>query len=124
MNTSKYSVVGHPTPKMEAPDKVRGRYNYLADECHAGMLIAVPILSTCAHAKIKKIDAAEALKLEGVIRVFTGEDVPQIKYNSGEWFPGQRDHPDELMLTCHARHVGDRIGLMVATSEALARRAI
>ena len=124
MNTPKYSVVGHSIPKMEAPDKVRGRYPYLADECHSGVLIAVPILSTCAHGKIKKIDVTEALKLEGVIRVFTGKDVPQIKYNSGEWFPGQQDHPDELMLTCHARHVGDRIGLLVATGEALARRAI
>lgn len=124
MKTSPYSVVGHPIPKMEAPDKVRGRYPYLADESHSGELIAVPILSERAHAIIKKIDATEAMALEGVVRVFTGEDVPQIKYNSGEWFPGQQDHPDELMLTRHARHVGDRIGLLVANNERIARRAV
>lgn len=122
--TKKYTVVGHPVPKKEALDKVRGRFAYLADEGQQHMLYAVPVISERPHAWIKKIDSAKALAVPGFVRLFTAKDAPQNVYNSGEWFPGQEYHPDERILTDHARHVGDRIGLVVATSEAAARQAI
>ncbi|MCQ4765617.1 xanthine dehydrogenase family protein molybdopterin-binding subunit, partial [Cloacibacillus evryensis] len=54
----------------------------------------------------------------------TFRDAPDNKYNSGEWFPGQNDFPDETILTGHARLVGDRIGLVLADDEDRARAAL
>ncbi|MDR1049909.1 MAG: molybdopterin-dependent oxidoreductase [Deltaproteobacteria bacterium] len=108
-----YRHVGRDVPRPDGPDKVRGRYPYLADEIPSGALRGSVVLSAKANAVVVKIDVSRALRLPGVV-VLTPQDAPRVKYNGGEWFPGQDDHPDETVLTGHARHVGDRIALVLA----------
>ena len=117
-----YKYVGKNVKRTDGPDKVRGLFPYLADEAFSGMLYGALLLSPYANATVRRIDASAALEIEGV-RVLTYMDAPKTKYNSGEWFPGQNDHRDETVLTGHARHVGDRIALVVADSWEKARRA-
>lgn len=117
-----YKYIGKRILRDDAQEKARGSYTYLADELPAGTLVGVPLLSEYPNAIVKSIDASSAEE-EGAI-VLTFLDAPQNKYNSGEWFPGQNDFPDETILTRHARHVGDRIALVLADSEEKARRAL
>ena len=117
-----YRYIGRSIPRADGPDKVRGRYHYLADEPPAGALHGAVVFSGRAHALVKSIDAEAALRLPGV-RVLTYKDAPDMKYNSGEWFIGQNDFPDETVLTGHARHVGDRLALVLAPDRRTARAA-
>ncbi len=119
---SDFRYVGHNVPRPDGPDKVRGRYNYLADEPPANALHGALVVSSRAHARVTALHTEKAEELPGVI-VLTFEDAPAVRYNSGEWFPGQDDHPDETVLTGHARHVGDRLALVLAPDEKTARAA-
>lgn len=121
--SGEYKYIGKRIIREDSSDKVRGFIKYLADEPPRECLFGVPLLSEHANAVVRSIDVSEAEKLEGVI-VLTYKDAPEAKYNSGEWFPGQNDFPDEQILTGHARHVGDRIALVLANDESTARRAI
>ena len=106
MKKDEFKYIGKRVIREDSADKVRGRYDYLADSLPQDTLVGIPLLSTRANALIKEIDTAEAEKIEGVA-VLTFKDAPDNKYNSGEWFPGQNDFRDETVLTGHARHVGD-----------------
>ena len=117
-----YKYVGKNIKRADGAEKVRGAYPYLADEIYPGALIAAILFSPHANAKIISIDTSLALQLEGV-HVLTYLDAPDVKYNSGEWFPGHNNHPDETVLTGHARHIGDRIALVLADTEEKARYA-
>ncbi|MDR1574699.1 MAG: molybdopterin-dependent oxidoreductase [Treponema sp.] len=108
-----FRYIGKNLPRADARDKVRGAYAYLADTLPQGVLHGAILFSPHAHALVTGIDTSAAKALPGVT-VLTCEDAPQTRYNSGEWFPGQNDHPDETVLTGHARHVGDRIALVLA----------
>lgn len=123
MKKDEFKYIGKRVIREDSADKVRGRYDYLADSLPQDTLVGIPLLSTRANALIKEIDTAEAEKIEGVT-ILTFREAPDNKYNSGEWFPGQNDFRDETVLTGHARHVGDRIGLVLAEDEKSARAAL
>ena len=109
----KFKYIGKNIPRQDGPDKVRGRYNYLADEVPAQALHGAILFSGRPHALVKGLNLNRAQALPGV-KILTYQDAPEARYNSGEWFPGQNDHPDEQVLTGHVRHVGDRIALVLA----------
>ena len=119
---NEFKYIGGRLPRGDALDKARGRFLYLADLIPADVLHGVLLTSPLAHASVVSIDPGKALEPRGV-RMFTFEDVPDTLYNSGEWFPGQNDHPDETLLTRHVRHVGDRIALVLAPDKKTAREA-
>jgi xanthine dehydrogenase molybdenum-binding subunit len=120
--TSGLRYVGKRIPRSDGPDKVQGRYDCLADTRFDGALCGVVLFSPHAHARVKSIDTKGALAIPGV-SVLTFEDAPATRYNSGEWFPGHEDFPDETLLTGHVRHVGDRIALVLGPDEPTARLA-
>ena len=92
--------------------KVTGRAKYAEDFRAEGMVFCRLLLSTAPHARVTKIDASEALKMEGVLGILLPEDVPETK------------GPGEPILTKEPMFVGDRILAVAATSEALAQEAI
>lgn len=118
-----YKYIGKNVECDETRDKARGRYRYLADEKPDGLLEGVIVTSAVAHALTRSIETKKALSLRGVKAIYTNADVPKVFYNSGEWFDGQDDPADELLLTNHARHVGDRIALVIAEDVQTARKA-
>lgn len=115
--------VGKNIAAPDAADKARGVFSYLAEMLPARALHARIVFSDRPHALVRAIRADDALSL-GDVRILTFRDVPDAKYNSGEWFPGQNDHPDETMLTGHVRHVGDRIALIAAADPETVERAL
>lgn len=122
MTSRNYTWIGARTLRPEGPDKVRGAFPYLADSPWPDMLYGIVVFSPIAHGVVKRFDSSKALELPGVI-VLGPDDAPPNKYNSGEWFPDQKDFPDETVLTAHVKHVGDRVALVLAPDEAVARRA-
>ncbi|HKU57188.1 MAG TPA: hypothetical protein VJP41_09220, partial [Gaiellaceae bacterium] len=54
-------VVGHPAPRKDGPERVRGEARYTADLRPAGLLQAAVLRSPHAHARVKRIDLAAAL---------------------------------------------------------------
>ncbi|MGE0858529.1 MAG: xanthine dehydrogenase family protein molybdopterin-binding subunit [Gammaproteobacteria bacterium] len=64
--------LGARVPRKEDQRLVTGAGKYLADLVLPGMLHAVFVRSEYAHARIRGIDASEALALPGVVAVYTG----------------------------------------------------
>lgn len=111
--------LGQPLPKYGAFEAATGDKKFVADLYFENMLFGALKLSDYPRAIVKKIDASDALKLEGVIRVFTAEDIPgkrKIGLIHNDWSPmitvGQTTH-----------YIGDIIAGVVATSEEIARKA-
>ena len=72
--------------------------------------------STRAHAEIKRIDFTEALKMPGVVEIFTGRD-----FHDNYWGTIFRDQP--LLATDKVNFAGEGIALVVAESMEAAQRA-
>src|SRR6266404_5247153 len=71
-----YKLIGkdYTTPDLHA--KVTGKSKYAEDFRAEGMLFCKLLLSPMPHAKVKHIDASEALALPGVRAILTANDLP------------------------------------------------
>jgi len=75
-NETKYKLIGknYPTPDLVA--KVTGRAKYAEDYRADGMLFCKLLLSPMPHARVKHIDAREALAMPGVKAILTADELP------------------------------------------------
>ena len=71
--------IGLSIPRPDAPDKVTGQVQYVADLNPRGLLHAKLLRSPHAHAKIVRIDVSRARALPGVRAVLTAADIPVLK---------------------------------------------
>ena len=69
------SYIGKSVPRPNAEKLVEGRGQYVDDMVLPRMVHVAFVRSPHAHAKILRIDGAEALEVPGVLRVFTGADL-------------------------------------------------
>ncbi|MDD2370556.1 MAG: molybdopterin-dependent oxidoreductase [Firmicutes bacterium] len=118
------NIIGSRTPIDDALAKATGEATYTADIKLANMCYGKLILSTIAFGKVKSINYTEALKIEGVIDVLTYKDFPNIKYNSALRFKDHGILKTETVISETVRFVGDRIGLVIAESLAIAEKAL
>ncbi|MCB2002136.1 MAG: xanthine dehydrogenase molybdopterin binding subunit, partial [Rhodoferax sp.] len=82
-----------------------------------GTLHAAPILSTVAHGRLRGVDTAEALAMPGVRGIVLGRDIPGDPTLAS--FAG--DEP--IFASDTVQHVGQVVGLVLATDTMAARRA-
>ena len=73
--TPEVGGMGHSLKRREDPRFIRGRGEYIEDVVLPRMLWMDIVRSPYAHARIRGIDASEALKLPGVLAVITGKDL-------------------------------------------------
>jgi CO/xanthine dehydrogenase Mo-binding subunit len=106
-----YTLLGHDFTPPDLRAKVTGKAKYTEDFRVDGMLFCRLLTSTMPHARVK-IDATEALAMDGVVAVLTADDVPPAAA------------PAEPILTNEPLFVGDRILAVAARSEELAQEAI
>ncbi len=66
--------IGTYVPMIDGPEKVSGRAKYTADILSAGQLAGRIYRSPYSHGEIVSVDVSEALKVPGVIAIFTGAD--------------------------------------------------
>jgi CO/xanthine dehydrogenase Mo-binding subunit len=74
--------------------------------------------STKAHARIEKIEYGKAAVIEGVVRIFTAEDIP------GENRTGIINKDQPLLADDKVRSIGEPVALVAAESEAAANQAL
>ena len=121
------SQVGKSVPRVDAFDKVTGRAKYTDDLCDKNALVISVVRSTIAHGYVKSIDVTEAMKMPGVVKIFTCFDVPDIKFPTAghPWStdPGHQDVADRLLLNRHVRYYGDDVAAVVAENEVAAAQA-
>ena len=77
LSTQEFKVVGSRPIRHDGADKVTGRAQYGADIQLQGLLHGKILRSPHAHAKIKSIDASQALEMPGVHAVVTSGDWEQ-----------------------------------------------
>jgi CO/xanthine dehydrogenase Mo-binding subunit len=115
---AEYTIIGQNIPKIGLEKRLRGEPIFSADLALDNPLILRVLRSTQAHAYIKRIDYEKALKIRGVIGVFTSEDIP------GENLTGIINKDQPLLATGKVRSVGEPIALIAAETEAAAVRAL
>src|ERR1700745_3464382 len=73
---AQYKVIGKNYQTADLYAKVTGQAKY-AEDFHAdGMLFSKLLLSPLPHARVKHIDARDALNMPGVKAILTAEDIP------------------------------------------------
>jgi carbon-monoxide dehydrogenase large subunit len=112
--------VGTPLKRKEDPRMITGRGNYTDDMALPGMLYAAFVRSDEAHARIT-VDASAAREHEGILAVFTGEDLDVAAPMPMAWVPPgiEVNTPERWPLARgEVNHVGDAIALVVGRSRA------
>jgi xanthine dehydrogenase molybdenum-binding subunit len=71
-----YKLIGHNYQTPDLVAKVTGRAKYAEDYRADGMLFVKLLLSPMPHARVRHIDASEALRSPGVHAILTADDVP------------------------------------------------
>lgn len=120
--------VGKSVRRVDAFDKATGRAKYCDDLCDRSALVARVLHSTIANGVVKSIDTSAAEQIEGVVKIVTCFDVPQIKFPTAghPWStdPHHQDVADRLLLTSRVRFYGDDIAAVVAENEVAAAQAL
>ncbi|MER7546007.1 aerobic carbon-monoxide dehydrogenase large subunit [Spirillospora sp. NPDC127506] len=119
-------VFGERVERREDGRLVTGRGRYL-DDLGQGALAAAFVRSPHAHARITDIDVSGALDVDGLVAVYTWEDLPG---RVGEPLPlliphpalthGRTGHP---LARDVVRHVGEPVAMVVARDRYLAEDA-
>ena len=120
--------VGQSVKRVDAFDKVTGRAKYTDDLADRSALIARIKHSEIAHGFVKRVDISEAEKIEGVVKVLTCFDVPDIPFPTAghPWStdPSHQDVADRFLLNKHVRYYGDEVAAVVAENEVAAAQAV
>src|SRR6202007_2222449 len=97
------TTVGHPTPRIDALERVTGKAKYTLDVQLPGMLFARVLRSPHAHARIRSIDVSKARELAGVKAIVTHENC-QTVWGAGSVAGGQQDSEEGKKNTRQRRY--------------------
>lgn len=121
-------AIGKRQIRVDAVDKVLGRAKYTEDMLCENALVARILHAKIAHGYVKSIDASEALKIPGVVRVFTGFDVPDHPFPTAghPWSmdPAHQDVADRFLLVKHVKFYGDDVAVVVAENDVAADQGV
>jgi 2-furoyl-CoA dehydrogenase large subunit len=122
MESEQFRWIGKPLSRVEDERLLRGTGHYIDDlaplpGCRAAAILRSPY----AHARIRQIDASDALNLPGVIGVVTGADIQR----ETRPFPVGVAAPVEYypIAIDKVRFVGEPVAVVVATSRYIAEDA-
>jgi len=112
--------VGTSYPKYETYKMAIGEKKFVNDLKFDEMLYGALYFSNHPKAKILNIDTIEAEKLEGVVKIFTADDIP------GDRFVGLilKDWPLMIRTGETTRYIGDVLAGVVAETDEIAREAV
>jgi len=110
-------VVGTSVPRWDAWAKVCGKADYTADIPVKNALHGKIVRATIAHGRVLGLDVSEALRVPGVVKILTPDDVPRAKHaTAGHPYTLDRsgDVYDKNILTDYVRLYGDEIAAVIA----------
>ena len=123
MTTRPY--IGQAISRIDGRIKVTGQAKYAGEYSVPNLAYGVVVSSAIARGRIEKIDASQALALEGVLQVFTHENAPRLarsnrSYQDDVAVPGSPFRPlyDEKI-----KYSGQPVALVVAEEFEVARYA-
>jgi CO/xanthine dehydrogenase Mo-binding subunit len=115
---TEFKTVGQNIPKIGLEKRLRGEPIFAADLTLDNPLALKVLRSTRPHAHIERIDYQKALEIEGVVRIFTCNDIP------GEKLTGIINKDQPLLAIDRVRSIGEPVALVAAETEAAAERAL
>jgi len=121
------SYIGKSVPRPNARKLVEGRGQYVDDMILPRMVHVAFVRSPHPHAKIARIDGAEALAVPGVLRVLTGADLAP---HCDPWvatlahLKGMKSAPQHPLPLERATWVGEAVAAVVAETRAIAEDAV
>jgi xanthine dehydrogenase molybdenum-binding subunit len=107
-----HKLLGQDFTPHDVVAKVTGEAKFAEDFRAEGMVFARLLSSPYPHARVKKIDATEALKMPGVVGILTPDDVKN------------PEAPEIPLLTLEPGYVGAPILLIAAEDETTAQDAL
>ncbi|MBV9282699.1 MAG: xanthine dehydrogenase family protein molybdopterin-binding subunit [Chloroflexi bacterium] len=117
---------GEPVRRNEDARFLTGRGKYVDDIHPPGALHAAVLRSTCAHARIGRVDVDAARRLEGVVAVWVWEDLGDV------WRPSPMVVPHDALTNPKTQYplardrinyVGEAVAFVVATDRYVAEDA-
>ena len=122
------AIVGKSEVRVDAFDKATGRTKYYEDLVPADALYVRIKHATIAHGYVKSVDTSEAEKIDGVVKIITCFDVPDIPFPTAghPWSmdPHHQDVADRHLLNRHVRYYGDDVCAVIADNEVAAMQAV
>ena len=123
--------IGLPIRRSEDRRFITGKGRYTDDIRLDGQVYAAFVRSPHAHARIISIDASAALERDGVIAVYTGQDmaddgvqpIPPIWQITNKDGSAMKEPPRHTLAIGKVLHVGDAIAMVLAETQASAREA-
>src|SRR5499433_202608 len=123
--------IGAPVKRKEDQRFITGKGQYTDDINRPGQAYAVFVRSPHAHAEIRSIDVAPALKSRGCLAVYTGADIAKDKVGNliCGWMIHSKDGspmkagPHPALAQGKVRYVGDHVAIVIAETLAQARDA-
>jgi xanthine dehydrogenase molybdenum-binding subunit len=107
-----YKHIGKDFTPPDVRAKVTGKAKYAEDFRAEGMLFVKMLVSPMPHARVRNVDASEALKMDGVVDILTADDVPNLP------------DPELPILTNTPKFVGQPILAIAAVDETTAANAL
>ena len=124
MATETYQYVGHAMRKKDSMQLLLGKPVYTDDIVPRDALVVKLLRSPHASALVEEIDTSIALKVPGVVAVYTWKDVPKTRFAiAGQTYPEPSPY-DRLILDRQLRFVGDPVAIIAAETEKAAKKAM
>ena len=119
-----YHAVGKCIPKKDSEQLLLGKPVFMDDIVHEDCLVVKILRSPHAHALIEDINTAAAMKVPGIVAVYTWKDVPQNRFSiAGQTFPEPSPY-DRLILDRRVRSVGDAVAIVAGETEKAVDKAL
>ena len=120
--------VGKSQVRVDAFDKATGRTKYYEDLMPRGALYVRIKHAEIAHGFVKSVDTSGAEAIDGVVKVITCFDVPDIDFPTAghPWSmdPSHQDVADRRLLNRHVRYWGDDVAVVIAEDEVSAMQGV
>ncbi len=121
------NYMGKSMKRVEDPRFIQGKGKYVANIQLPNMVHVAIKRSPFAHATINSIDTSAATALDGVIAVFTGQDLADNGVGAlpcGWLVPDIKTPTHNPLAIDKVRHVGDGVAVVVAESAYIATDAL
>jgi hypothetical protein len=119
-----FTHVNQSIRKTDSIQLLLGKPLFMDDIVPKDALIVKLLRSPYAHAIVKEIDTSRAKNVEGIVDIYTWQDVPNLRYtNAGQTYPEPSAY-DRLIIDRHLRFVGDVVAIVAAENEKAADRAL
>ena len=131
MGLAPLKTLGHPTPRIDAVERVTGAGRYTRDVVAPGMLFARILRSPHPHARIRSIDVSKAKALPGVRGILTHENC-RVVWGAGSVAGGQQYNDAVKKITTQRRYafnnpvrfVGEPVAAVAAVNRHVAEEAL